>query len=106
MNTTFENISISEATIVNEIIQHVNKEGSHKSNWYVGIASIPRDRLFNDHNVQENSWWIFRSAGNDFSARRIEKHLINTYGFDGGSGGGDSSTIFVYAYRKTHSTNP
>lgn len=100
-------LNSTEVSIANEILQHVNSEGSSKSSWYVGIASNPRDRLFKDHNVQEkNSWWIYKNTVTDTSSRRIERYLIDSYGFDGGDGGGDYTTIFVYAYRKTHTTNP
>lgn len=106
MYTNIESLSYQETAIANEIIKHANEEGSHKANWYVGIASEPRDRLFDGHNVQEKSWWIFRDAKTDTSARKIEKYLIDSFGFDGGGGGGGYTTKFVYAYRKTHTTNP
>jgi hypothetical protein len=98
-------LSVAETTIINDIINHSNKEGSPKSPWYVGIASNPEDRLFKDHNVlKEGGWWIYRNAGSESSARKIEQFLIERYGFSGGSGGGDSATQHVYAYRKTNST--
>ena len=95
-----------EKKIASEIVTYVEKEGSNKSSWYLGIASNPKDRLFKDHNVSENGWWIYSDAETHVSARNIENYLLNSYGFDGGTGGGDYTTKFVYAYRKTHTTNP
>lgn len=96
-----------EKKIAKDIVNHAEKEGSYKSNWYVGIAADPEDRLFNDHNVsKDNGWWIYRDAGTNTSARRIESYLLDNYGFDGGAGGGDHTTKFVYAYLKTYKTNP
>jgi len=96
-----------EKKIANEIVGHAEKEGSSKSNWYLGIASNPEDRLFSDHNVsKDNGWWIYRDAETHNSARKIESYLLDTCRFDGGPGGGDYTTKFVYAYRKTHTTNP
>jgi hypothetical protein len=55
---------------------------------------------------EENSWWIFREASSSIIAREVENYFVNTLGTDGGSGGGDQSSIYVYAYKKTSSTNP
>lgn len=97
----------NERQILQEIVDHINKEGGPYYTWYSGIASDPRDRLFNDHNVSEkNGWWIHRNAESEQSARNIENQLINNYGTDGGGGGGDSKTIHVYSYKKTSATNP
>ena len=88
--------------IVNDIKNHADKEGSGYGNWYCGIASDPDERLFNDHNVPRGegaSWWIKRNAGSEQNARDTEEYLLNL-GFNGDVGGGDYSTIHVYAYRK------
>ena len=90
---------------MNEILSYVHSLGGNYSDWYCGIAADARDRLFNGHRVSEKSGhWIFRNFGNSEVGRSIEKYLIESLGFDGGSGGGDLSTVFVYAYRKTADT--
>jgi len=89
-------------TIVNNIKNHADKEGSGYGNWYCGIATDPDQRLFKDHNVPEGkgkAWWIKENAGTEQTARDTEEYLLNL-GFDGDSGGGDYSTIYVYAYKK------
>lgn len=91
----------------NQIIQaFVNYVGeSPYPGWYVGIASDPRSRLFSDHNVVERGGlWIYEDAGSESIAREVETHFLNL-GADGGSGGGDGSSHYVYAYRKTSTTN-
>lgn len=99
--------ALSEQQIHDDIIAHIQKEGGAYNTWYVGIAANPRERLFTAHQVQEkDSWWIFREAINSQSARNVEKFIIDNYRTDGGSGGGDVNTIYVYAYKKTNSTNP
>lgn len=99
--------ALSEQQIHDEILAYIQKEGSQYSSWYIGIASNPRERLFSDHQVQEeNSWWIFREAFSSQSARKVEKYIIENYGTDGGFGGGDENTKYVYAYKKTNTTNP
>jgi hypothetical protein len=91
--------------IKTEIKNYVGKCGGSYSDWYVGIASDPRQRLFNDHNVDEgNGYWIFRECESSSVAREIEEYFINTLGTDGGFGGGDYTSRYVYAYTKTSST--
>jgi hypothetical protein len=88
--------------IVKDIIGHVGN--ANKSEWYVGIATDAKQRLFVDHNVVENGGhWIYRSAGSEQVARDTEKYLLDTYNFRGGTGGGDNP-IYVYAYKITPST--
>lgn len=92
-------------TIISEIKAFMSNWGGHYSDWYVGIASDPRQRLFNDHNVDEkNDAWIYREAMNSESARAIEDYFINTLGTDGDVGGGDDTSKFVYAYKKASHT--
>ena len=88
-----------------DIKAYIQKNGEAYSDWYVGIASDPRERLFNGHNVTEKGGaWIYREAENSSAAREVEAYFVNTLGTDGGSGGGDYSTKSVYAYKKTSTT--
>lgn len=88
--------------IVSEITDYVGS--SSKSTWYAGIAADARDRLFNGHSVDEKAGkWIYRTADSEAIARASEKAL-HDLGFDGGTGGGDTSTKMVYAYKKTPET--
>lgn len=92
--------------VVSEILDYVRKNGGAYSQWYAGIAADPKKRLFDDHGVIHNSLWIHSGdCGGSEAARVIEKYLLSK-GFDGGDGGGSYDTRFVYAYRKTLSTNP
>lgn len=88
--------------IIDEIMKHMSVSGHQYSNWYVGITSDPRKRLFEEHNVSETlSRWIYRKAQSNIDARDIEKYFVETLKTDGGSGGGDNLSSFVYAYLKT-----
>ena len=90
--------------IAQEIDDHIRKGGYGYSSWYVGIASDPCARLFNDHNVDENNgYWIYNDCGSDTSARKVEEYFINK-GCKGGTGGGDNTTRFVYAYKINRNT--
>jgi hypothetical protein len=99
-------MAMTRQEIIIEIKFHMDRHGGNYSDWYVGIASNPRDRLFNAHNVDEkNGTWIYREAENSSSARDIEDYFVNTLKTDGGTGGGDYSSRYVYAYKKTFYTN-
>jgi len=93
-------------SIIQEIEDYVSKCGGSFSSWYIGIAEDPRDRLFNQHNVNEkNDNWIYRPTPSSEIARNVEQHFLDL-GMDGGSGGGDYLSKAVYCYIKTYSTNP
>jgi hypothetical protein len=93
--------------IVADLVEHIEKSGVQFSIWYVGISQDPRARLFTDHRVPEKgAWWIYRQASSAGAARDIEDHFINKLGTDGGTGGGDKNSDFVYAYKKFRDTDP
>ena len=92
--------------ILNEITAHIDKQGGAYSGWYCGITSDIDSRLHGDHKVpRENHWFITRQCLNVTDARAVESALIKQ-GCDGESGGGDETTIHVYAYLKTAETDP
>ncbi len=102
MEGTVKNV----AQIIKEIDDHIRESGGGYSGWYVGIASDPRDRLFNDHNVnKDKDAWVYRDCGSEAAARKVEKYFLDR-GYDGGTGGGDISTTYAYAYKKKDHTNP
>lgn len=89
------------------IMVHIRESGRPYAAWYVGIAKDPRERLFQGHGVDEaRDWWIFRQASSSETAREIERYFVTVLGTDGGPGGGDSESVFVYAYLKSEHTRP
>ena len=84
----------------------MDDRGGSYSEWYVGIAEDPKDRLFNDHNVRkEEDYWIYDEADSHQSARNVEDYFVNTLKTKGGLGGGSSQSKFVYAYKTDSHTN-
>ena len=74
------------------------------NDWYVGVAADPRERLFNDHAVNEQTdAWIYDACSSTREAREVEQYFIGQ-GTRGGPGGGDANTKSVYAYRITSRT--
>ena len=69
-----------------------------------GYSGQGLTRIFTDHNVTEKGGqWIARECDNHMQARAAEKALLE-YGCDGGPGGGDENSTWVYAYLKTPQT--
>ncbi len=90
--------------IVDEIVDYIKQSNVAFSSWYVGVASKPKARLFDDHNVKEKDYWICVDVGSADNARTIEKFLLEKYKTQGGGGGGDETTKHVYAYAITSTT--
>ncbi|MCH8944602.1 MAG: hypothetical protein IH910_07415 [Proteobacteria bacterium] len=96
-----------KAKVSTFLTNYINKnEQPSLKNWYVGIASDVKDRLFSDHNVtKDGGLWAHSPADTAAIARAVEAELL-AEGLDGGKGGGDDTTKSVYVYVKTSSTDP
>lgn len=95
----------SKQTIIDAIKNFINSNDGNYSAFYVGIAKDPKDRLFNEHKVDESSGiYDYWEAYDDEDARDVEKYCIDTLGTKGGDGGGDESSDNVYAYKTTSDT--
>jgi hypothetical protein len=92
--------------LYDSLLDYMDKHGEAVSAWYAGIASDPKERLFSYHNVSEQrDAWAYVWSATDDDARAVEKALLDL-GCEGGGGGGSHTTLAVYVYRKTYSTNP
>ena len=86
--------------VIADIDVYVANNGANLQQWYVGISAMPRNRLFNDHSVQENGdAWIYREATSSTVAREVETYFVDVKGAQGGGGGGDHNSRSVYAYK-------
>lgn len=85
--------------IVGKLETYMSQCGGNYADWYAGIASSPKERLFNDHAVREQgAGWIYADCGTDEAARAIEQYFLSR-GCKGGPGGGDYQTKYVYVYK-------
>jgi hypothetical protein len=85
----------------------VYNAGGNCRDWCAGITNDHVRRLFSEHRVNRLSdSWTYWRVGSADTARDIEYYLLNVLGFDGGTGGGDSSADQVYIYRKQPHTRP
>ncbi|EKN07561.1 hypothetical protein [Parabacteroides johnsonii] len=90
--------------IVSDIMEHLKNSGkSYYSEFYIGITNDARRRLFEEHHVLQNSWWIYRTATSVEEARRVERYFLDM-GMRGGDGGGNETSTVVYCYAVTPKT--
>lgn len=89
-----------------EIVAYINGQGGAYSGWYCGITGNINSRLFGSHKLtRDDPWWSYRQCPDDTSARNVETALAKL-GCDGGPGGGDATSVYVYAYLKSATTDP
>lgn len=91
--------------IIFNIDSFVAQRGDPYREWYVGISKKPVERLFIQHKVCQDGYCVCLLADSATVARDAESHFLNL-GMDGGPGGGDEDSKFVYVYRKSYGTNP
>ncbi len=97
---------ITTHQVYDEIKAYILKKGERYPDWYVGITSDARHRLFIEHSVSEkNDLWIYRKCSNNRAAKSVKETLLKL-GCAGAAGGWDDLTTSVYAYRKSPNTTP
>jgi hypothetical protein len=95
--------SHANVRIYNEIVAYM-VQGS-PSDWYVGITSDAETRLAEHGILRSDHSWIVRRCATSVDARNVEDALLR-YGCVGGPGGGDATSVYVYAYLKRRGSRP
>lgn len=91
-------------SVEKEIDSRIHRSKRGYPDWYVGIATNPRERLFQGHNVSEPSGaWFYRDAGSVSTAKDIEAIFVKK-GCKGGNTRGEDSPRYVYVYKMTRTT--
>jgi hypothetical protein len=93
------NVMTNEAQqIVYWMIENMKKQGGTLPQWYVGVATDPKTRLFTDHSVNQDygHWMYSNQCSTSDVAREVEQYFLSQ-GAKGGTGGGDNTTKYVYA---------
>ena len=86
--------------IIMEILQFIYREGGNPKTWYIGVTHDPRQRLFDEHQVDyQNDAWIYRIATSESEALQVQSYFLE-YGLAEGEEGWRPGACTVYAYRK------
>ena len=84
--------------IITEIESFIIDNGGFFGDWYAGITDDVKERLYGYHNVKETC--VFVKTPSVGFARIIEKYFIEERKTDGGIGGGNEGSLYVYLYKK------
>lgn len=82
----------------------MGRHGQYYSEFYVGIAADPVDRLTNGHGCDASTPHIYWTQPfYSTTVRAIEK-FFHDKGAQGAGGGGDFNTCYIYVYKITPQT--
>lgn len=99
-------MGFSAQQILEDIQKFVDGCGGPINEWYVGLASDPRQKLFVTHNVSEKfDAWMYRQASSAEVALSVTKTLLDI-GCVGDSSSDDDGARTVYIYHTTWITSP
>jgi len=99
-------LPLAARDVYEEILAHINKLSGSYPDWYCDIASNWVNRLLIEHKVpKEGHPYIARQCYTVDDARAVE-NALHELGCDGASGGGDKTSVYVYAYLKGTMTKP
>jgi hypothetical protein len=86
--------------IIMEILEFIYREGGDPKTWYIGVTNDPRQRLFDEHQVDyQNDAWIYRIASSEGEALQVQAYFLE-FGLAEGEEGWQRGACVVYAYRK------
>lgn len=93
--------------IINDIEYYIRNKCNFQNyeQFYIGITKDIETRLFGSHSVPSTNYcWIWREAFCDTDARAVESYFLGL-GMQGGQGGGDEESKYVYVYKVGLLTN-
>ena len=86
--------------IIMEILEFIYREGGDPETWHIGVTNDPRQRLFDEHQVDYlNDAWIYRTATSEGEALQVQAYFLE-FRLTEGEEGWQPGTCAVYAYRK------
>lgn len=87
---------MNEEEIRNNIKEFIRSESPYT--YYVGIAKEPKVRLQAHSALHAKA--LSMQADSIEIARRVERYFVDVINTDGGTGGGDDDSTYVYCYKK------
>jgi hypothetical protein len=86
--------------IIMEILEFIYQEGGDPKTWHIGVTHDPRQRLFDEHEVDyQSDAWIYRTAASEGEALQVQAYF-SEFGLAEGEEGWQRGACTVYAYRK------
>ncbi len=94
---------ICQRNIIHAIDSFVEANGGGYTRFYVGITNDIDVRLFQQHKVDKQGFYIVEDAKTKSNAQFVESYFLDK-GMQGDTGGGKDDSTFVYCYLITPST--
>jgi hypothetical protein len=86
--------------ITMEILEFIYREGGDPKTWYSGVTHDPRQRLFDEHEVDyQSDARVYRIAASEGEALQVQSYFPE-FGLAVGEEGWRRGACAVYAYRK------
>ncbi len=96
----------SKEQIIDSIDAFIEIRDGDYEEWYIGITDNPDRRLFDEHKVDKKCKnHFYRETSSNDIARYIEQYFL-ALGCNGGAGGGEKDSVWVYGYIMTSRTKP
>lgn len=91
-----------------EFLAFIKKHGGDFSDWYIGIAADPKDKLKAHHKVdQDKDAWTYKQALTFQACRTVQRFFQDKLNMDGEPLlRGDEDTDCVYLFKKNERTSP
>lgn len=91
-----------------EMISYIKEFGADFSQWYVGIANRPKEKMQHEHGVDENEdIWLYKQAVSFAACKTVQRYFIEKLQTDGKLvHEGNDDTDCIYLYRKSIRTRP
>ena len=97
----------SRSLIIQEVEEHVQKNGGTFREWFVGVTADPKKALFTEHRLKSNGdAWICRRAIDDLQAGEVSSYFVSVRGTKGGKRASSLDEVYVYAYKIKPHTRP
>ena len=91
-----------------EILAYIKEFGGEFHDWYVGIASDPKNTMFETHRVdEEDDIWLYKQALTFAACKTVQTYFLEKLKTDGKAvTEGNEDTDCVYLYKKSERTHP
>ena len=91
-----------------EILAYIKEFGGDFHDWYVGIASDPKNTMFETHSVdEEDDIWLYKQALTFAACKTVQTYFLEKLKTDGEAViEGNEDTDCVYLYKKSERTRP
>ena len=93
--------------IIDDIKQHISKNGGDYTEWYVGVCKDPLFLIRNMHRMNR-FYWMYKPVDTVQMATEVMDHFINLLGVNSDSVRSClseySGTVYIYVYKNSEHT--